>query len=204
MTLYRVVQHHLDEFVRYFRWTLVSRGEFARLHRVDPVTLTDIQRAARFYYMIRTGFSSKVGSTTFGISTASGPHLNLLRVEEDLSAAHLRLARVYIENMPFVDVLDRYDRPQTFFYIDPPYYGSENDYGKGLFQRSDFAVLADRAAALKGRFILSINDRPETRDIFSGFFTKAVSTTYSVGSADRRASAQELLVMNFRPPKMAP
>lgn len=178
----------------------MSRDEFARLHRVDASTLTDIQRAARFYYLIRSGFSSKVGSTTFGISTAGGPHLNLLRIEEDLSAAHLRLARVYIENRPFGDVLDRYDRPQTFFYLDPPYYGSENDYGKGLFKRSDFAVLAERAAALKGKFILSINDTPEIRKVFGSFTVRPVSTRYSLGNADRRTdNARELLVMNFTP-----
>ena len=67
VTLYRVVQNHLDEFVRYFRWALVARDEFARLHLVDATTLTDIQRAARaLRYM---------DSTTFGISTSGGPHL---------------------------------------------------------------------------------------------------------------------------------
>src|SRR5579872_2847917 len=44
VTLYRVVQHHLDEFVRYFRWVLVSREEFERFKSVPPDTMTDIQR----------------------------------------------------------------------------------------------------------------------------------------------------------------
>lgn len=199
VTLYRVVQNHLDEFVRYFRWAIVAREEFERLHRVDPGTLTDIQRAARFYYLIRNGFSSKVGSTTFGISTTSGPKLNLLRIEEELSAAHLRLARVYIENLPFLDLLDRYDRPHTFFYVDPPYHGSEDDYGKGLFKRSDFAVLADRLARLKGRFILSINDTPETRATFGAFHVRRATTRYSLGSVDKGRQITELMVLNYRP-----
>lgn len=198
VTLYRVVQNHLDEFVRYFRWAIVARDEFERLHRVDPSALTDIQRAARFYYLIRSGFSAKVGSTTFGISTTSAPKLNLLRIEEELSAAHMRLARVYIENMPFAELLDRYDRPHTFFYVDPPYYGSEDDYGKGLFKRSDFAELAESLARLKGRFILSINDTRETRAIFGGFHVRRASTRYSLGGADRARQVGELLVLNYR------
>lgn len=198
VTLYRVVQNHLEEFVRYFRWVLVSRDEFDRLHRVAPGTLTDIQRAARFYYLIRMGFSSKVNSTTFGMSTGAGPALNLLRIEEDLSAAHLRLARVYIENMPYADLIERYDRPHTFFYVDPPYHGSEDDYGKGLFSRDDFGVLAELLAGIKGRFILSINDAPEIRKLFGRFSVRVVPTRYSLGHADRAGAVRELLVMNSK------
>lgn len=199
VTLYRVVQHHLEEFVRYFKWVLVARDEFERLHRVQPDTLTDIQRAARFFFMLKTGFSSKVNSTTFGMSTSSGPGINLLRIEEELSAAHLRLARVYVENMPFAELIERYDRPHTFFYVDPPYHGSENDYGKGLFRREDFGVLAELLAGIKGRFIMSINDTPEIRELFKPFRIRSVPTRYSVGNADRAGAVGELLVMNFAP-----
>lgn len=199
VTLYRVIQHHLEEFMRYFKWVLVSREEFERLKRVDPSTLTDIQRAARFYYLIRTRFSSNLNSPSLGVSTHRGPKLNLMRIEEDLSAAHLRLTRVYIENLPFEKLIDRYDRAHTFFYIDPPYYGCENHYGKGLFRRNDFDALAARLGRLKGKFIMSINDTPEIRKLFAGFRIRPVTTRYSVGSARRDKAVTELLVMNFRP-----
>jgi len=199
VTLYRVVQHHLEEFVRYFRWALVSREEFERLKRVDASTLTDIQRAARFYYVVRTGFSAKINSPTFGMSTDRGPALNLLRIEEELSAAHLRLTRVYVENMRFAPLIDRYDRMHTFFYVDPPYYGCEDDYGKGVFDRKDFAVLAERLAAVKARFIMSINDTAEIRKLFAGFRIRKVTTRYRIGAADRSKHVRELLIMNYRP-----
>lgn len=48
INLYRVVQHHFDEFVRQFQWTLTSREVFARLQSTPPDCMTDIQRAARF------------------------------------------------------------------------------------------------------------------------------------------------------------
>lgn len=66
VTLYRVIQYHLEEFVRYFKWMLVSRDEFDRLKRVGPDTLTDIQRSARFYYLVQTSFGSRVKKPTFG------------------------------------------------------------------------------------------------------------------------------------------
>ena len=49
VNLYRVVQHHFDEFVRQFEWTLTSREVFARLQNTPPDCMTDIQRAARFF-----------------------------------------------------------------------------------------------------------------------------------------------------------
>lgn len=197
VTLYRVVQHHLDEFVRYFRWSLVSRAEFERLKAVDPSTLTDIQRAARFYYLTRQGFSAKLVSPSFGMGTQQPPRLNLLRIEEELSEAHLRLARVYVENLPFQEVIRRYDRPHTLFYLDPPYYGVEDCYGGGIFSRDDFGALEGILAQAKGRFILSLNDNPEVRRIFKRFHLKEVQTRYTSGSADRAKAVSELLITNF-------
>ena len=93
VVLYRVLQHHLEEFVRHFKWSLVSRRMFEWLKMMPPETLTDIQRAARFYYLQKMSFGGKVSSRTFGIAATDPPRLNLLRIEEDLSQAHLRLSR---------------------------------------------------------------------------------------------------------------
>lgn len=198
VTLYRVIQHHLEEFIRYFKWVLVSREEFERLKRVDATTLTDIQRAARFYYLIRTRFSSNLNSPSMGVSTHRGPRLNLLRIEEELSAAHLRLAQVYVENLPFEKLIDRYDRAHTFFYVDPPYYGCENHYGKGIFKRADFDTLAARLGRLKGKFIMSINDTPAIRQVFAEFHIRPVTTRYTVGNAKKGNVITELLIANYK------
>ncbi len=72
-----------------------------------------------------------------------------------------------------------YDRAAALFYIDPPYFRCEDDYGKGMFARSDFEVLADILAALKGRFLLSLNDTPEVREIFAAFHIEAVESCFN-------------------------
>lgn len=195
VTLYRVIQHHLEEFIRYFRWVLVSRDEFERWKRVAPDTLTDIQRSARFYYLQKLSFGGRIVKPTLGISTTNPPRLNLLRIEEELSAAHLRLARVYVENLPYSVLIARYDRPTTFFYLDPPYWGCEDYYGKALFAREDFARLAEQLRLIQGRFILSLNDVPEVRALFAGFEIQSVTARYSCGI--ERTLASELLIMNF-------
>lgn len=128
VNLYRVVKHHLEEFVRQFKWALVSRQIYKWLQITPEETLTDIQRAARFYYLQKQAFGGKVAEHSFGTSTTSPPRFNLLRIEEELSAAHLRLSRTVIEHMDWQQCIERYDRPHTLFYCDPPYLGTEG-YG---------------------------------------------------------------------------
>lgn len=91
INLYRVVQHHLEEFVHQFKWALSSRQTFLWEQLKRPETLTDIQRAARFYYLQHHAFGGKVAGQNFGTATTA-PTINLLRIEESLSAAYLRLA----------------------------------------------------------------------------------------------------------------
>ena len=201
--LYRVIQNHVDEFMRYFRWVLTAREDFERFKQARPETLTDLQRAVRFYYLLKMGYSGKVDQSNFGYGTTCRPRLNILRVEEDLSAAHLRLAGVYVECLDWRDIIKRYDRPHTWFYLDPPYWGTEGYYGKALFEREHFTELRDKLASLQGKWLLSINDVPEVRALFKGFTIKPVETGYSMGGAKRGARQKELLILNYRAPRGA-
>jgi len=60
VTLYRVVKNHLEEFIRYLKWILVARDEFDRFRKENPETLTDIQKAVRFYYLLKAGYGSRI------------------------------------------------------------------------------------------------------------------------------------------------
>lgn len=199
VTLYRVIKNHLEEFIRYLKWILVARDEFGRFKDENPDTLTDIQKAVRFYYLIKNGYSSRMVKPTFSISTLRRANFNLLRIEEELSAAHLRLCRVYIENLPYERVIERLDKPHTFFYLDPPYQGCEDYYGKGIFERSDFERLRDLLKGIKGRFIMSLNDTREIRDLYKKFHVETVDTTYLVMGKGKKQKVNELLIMNFGP-----
>lgn len=197
VTLYRVVKHHLDEFVRYLKWILVARDEFARFKIEAPDALTDIQRAVRFYYLLRSGYGGKVKNPTININTTRRSGLNLLRLEEELSEVHLRLSRVYIENQPYKKLIERYDKPHTFFYLDPPYYGYEDYYGDGIFSSDDFMVLRDLLASVQGKFIMSINNTPRIREIFGQFKIETVATSYTAAGGNKRVPVKELLIKNY-------
>ena len=122
VTLYRVVQYHPEELHRQFKFQLVAREEFRRLMAANPETLTDIQRAARYLYLQRTCYGGRVYQRTFGTITMGKPRLNLFTLEETLETVWRRLAQVLIECMDFRELIARYDRPHTLFYLDPPYW----------------------------------------------------------------------------------
>lgn len=193
-TFFRVVQRHYPAFRDMIRFQITSRAEFDRLAATDPDTLTDLERSARFLYLQATAFGGKVAGRTFGVSPARPGRFDLTRLGPMLEDVHARLAGVTVERLPFDRFIARYDRPGTLFYLDPPYWGCETDYGKGLFARDDFARLAEILADLKGRFLLSLNDRPEVREIFAGFDQEPVATRYSVGTAS--TPARELIISN--------
>lgn len=198
VNLYRVVQHHLDELVRQFRWSLASRQMYAWAQLQRPETLTDVQRAARFLYLQRGAFGGKVTSQTYGTATTDVPRLNLLRIEEELSAAHLRLSEVNIECLPWRSCIERYDRPHTLHYCDPPYWDTEG-YGQA-FGIEQYDGLAEVMRSASGKVMVSINDHPKMRQVFAGFRTEEVSVTYSMSNARagmRGKKRGELIVMSW-------
>ncbi|EBH8909599.1 DNA adenine methylase [Salmonella enterica] len=195
VNLYRVVKHHLEEFVRQFKWALVSRQIYKWLQDTPEETLTDIQRAARFYYLQKQAFGGKVADHTFGTSTTSAPRFNLLRIEEELSMAHLRLSRTLIEHLDWHQCIERYDRPHTLFYCDPPYWGTE---GYGVeFGLENYDHMAELARSTKGKMIISVNDIPEMRQAFNGLNMQSVDISYNLKSTGKPSPKKELVICNF-------
>lgn len=180
-TLFRVVQRHPGALFQEITWRVASRDEFARLAAMDPDTLTDIERAARFCYLQYNAFGGKPETASFGRSPLRPSRWDAGRVERHLRAVAQRLAGVTIERRPYDDFIKQWDRPSTLFYCDPPYWGCEDYYGKNLFDRTDFERLAAVLKAIKGRFILSINDVPKIRSLFDWATIEEEPVTYKVG-----------------------
>jgi len=195
-TLFRVLQRHYPFFLDMLRWRLTSRAEFERLLAENPDTLTDLERAARFLYLQRTAFGGKVASRHFGVSPGAAGRFDITRIGVILEEVHARLAGVVIECLPYQALIPRYDRPGTLFYLDPPYWGSEGDYGAGMFGQADFEQLAELLAGIQGRFVLSLNDHPGVRTVFGRFEMEVVETNYSIAGAagSGRGKVREVLI----------
>lgn len=196
INLFRILQRHYPQFMDCLKYQITSRTEFNRLRQTDPVTLTDLERAARFIYLQRNAFGGRGNSPTFGTATERPARFDLQRIAPLLEEAHERLSGVTFECLDWSDFITRYDRPQTLFYLDPPYFGVEDSYGKDMFERDQFKKMSKQLAKLKGRFVLSINDVPEIRDLFKRFVFKEVDLNYSIAKS-KNTAAKELIITNF-------
>ncbi|MFC3053302.1 DNA adenine methylase [Kordiimonas pumila] len=196
-TFFRILQRHYPHFMEMLKFQLTSRKEFERLRKANPDTLTDLERAARFLYLQKMAFGGLRTGQAFGAHVTGPVRFNILKLGPLLEDIHERLAGVAIECLHYEQFIKRYDRTTTLFYLDPPYYGIEDYYGRNLFHRDDFQKLAGQLAKIKGSFIMSINDTPEVRHIFRAFTIEEASVVYTAAAGANKRT-HELLISNCR------
>ena len=191
---YKVVQRHYEELIRYMRFTIVSRKCFELLKATNPESLTDVERAARFLFLQKMSYAGRVTKQNFRTGIVNPPGLNPERLPELIEETHHRLARVWLECLPYERVLAKYDSKETCIFADPPYYNLA--HYRFNFAPDDFRLLAERLAKIDGKFVLTLNDVPQVREIFGPFRMKSVEMPYTAQKqAGRRF--RELLITNF-------
>lgn len=197
INLYRVVQHHLEEFIKQFKWGLTSRAMFKWLKEAYCPRLTDIQRAARFYYLQQHAFGAKRVGQNFGYAPSGRP-INLCRIEENLSEVHIRLTGTYVEELPWQDCFKRYDREYTFFYADPPPYFDTTGYSVE-FGFEQYESLAHIMGSSKGKVMVSLNDHEEMRKLFKDFRIETLDIKYSLISkaSAKSKTSKEIVICNY-------
>lgn len=192
VNLFRCVKYHCDELQRELAGYLNSRELFEDIRAQRDIRgLTDIQRAARFFLLIKMSYGSDAHS--FGC-IAHNLH-NSIRY---MDAIRQRLAMVVIENKDFESLIKVYDRPGALFYCDPPYWGAE-EYYKGDFTSQDHQRLKDTLSRIQGRFVLSYNDCEAIRSLYTGVTIDAVNRQHNLKSRERRAQNlyNEVIIRNF-------
>lgn len=199
VTLFRILQRHYVPFMDMLKWQFTARRDFDRLIATDPTTLTDLERAARFLYLQRLAFGGKVSGRTFGVSQGMPGRFDVGKLGPKLEEINERLSGVIIENLGFEEFIGRYDGPGVLFYLDPPYFGSEKDYGADAFFRTDFDRLAKILATISGTFVLSINDAPDVRRIFIDFNQEPVTLTYTIGSGQPKEVGELVITPKGQP-----
>jgi DNA adenine methylase len=196
VNFFRCCQHHYEELVRYLKYCLISRKWYELLAASTPGTLTDIQRAGRFFYLQKNSFGGLILKQHYHYGVTQRPNFNPERLPQTIAQAHARLQHVQIESLPYEQMLQRYDRPTTLFYLDPPYWGPK--LYRFNFTNEDFSALAERLRQIQGKFILSLNDTPEARTLLAQFQILPIETTYT-SRVHATKRYPELLITNFKP-----
>lgn len=195
VNLFRVVQRHQVPLIDMLRWQLSSRVEFDRILALNPEVMTDLERAARFLYLQKLAFGGKLEGQNYGVIYDGPARFDPSRIAGALDAVCDRLTGVQIECMGYSEFIQRYDRPNTLFYLDPPYWGNETDYGIGIFTRDDFQALAKVLRGAKGKFLLSLNDCAGVRTCFRGFDMIPIQTKYTISGGGGK-TVGELIISN--------
>jgi DNA adenine methylase len=196
VNFFRVCQHHYEELVRYLNYCLISRRWYGLVANEQPASLTDIQRAGRFFYLQKNSFGGLILKQHYHYGVIQRPNYNSKRIPKIIQAAHERLQGVQIESLPYEQILERYDRPTTLFYLDPPYW--QRQLYKFNFSDDDFRHLEQRLHDVKGQFILSLDDHPEVRKLFDNWHMERVELAYTAQTKTGRRYG-ELLITNFVP-----
>ena len=150
----------------------------------------DVRRAAMFLKLLRYSYSS--GCKSF----ASQP-FDIRKLFELIKQLENRMANVVVENQDFETLIKHYDRQDTFFYADPPYFSTEDMYAVG-FNWNDHVRLKDTLSKIQGKFLLSYNDCSEIRELYKGFSMLDFSRTHSMAQRyEAGKEFKELLISNY-------
>lgn len=196
INLFRMIKHHPEEIRRLIGFEICSRDQFDLYKNSNVDTLTEIQRAVRFIYLISQSFASKGGVFGYGTTTRPSPQIFDTKAFENLKD---RLRNTYIENLSFEKIIEKYDRPHTLHFCDPPYFETDG-YGS-VFGEKEHILLRDILSNIDGKFLLTINDHPQVREWYKDFDMIETEVNYSVAKeAKARGKYKELIITNYTPP----
>jgi len=194
VNLYRCIKYHREELQKELLgtdldWLPNSRELFLDYRQqIEQQGLTDIQRAARYFLIIRLSYGADRRS--FGCSKKA--LLNAIGKFEDVQN---RLRDVVIENRDFERLIKTYDRPNALFYLDPPYYSAERFYDG--FTKEDHQRLRSVLERLKGKFILSYNNDVYIKDLYEGFNIHEVERANNLLREANQGNYKELIITNY-------
>jgi len=199
MNFYRVAKHHHEALADELATLQPGREPFYQLRdELDRPMMTDIQRAAAYYFIQRHAFAGRPGKPSISTRPGRPVQLRAALYRRVLPLVAERLNEVMLENLTWDRFITLYDSPQTFFFIDPPYLGHREYWHN--FTRDDFNSLATALRGLKGRFLLTHTDCPEIRALFKGFKIEEVELLYTaqqMSGGHGRKTGREVLITNF-------
>ena len=195
INLWQVIKNYPQSLSHYINLLFVGRVIFNNIRLKNYTPRNHIEKAAYFYYLVSQSFWSRGNNFAMSSKSWRKPK-NLWKSFTKWSD---RFKFVTIENMSFEEILKKYDKKDTFFYLDPPYYKYENYYAWG-FKKEQHTLLRDTLKDIEWKFLLSYNDCSEVRELYKDFkiiSSKEIAYTLGGSSKNRRKIVNELYIMNY-------
>jgi len=155
----------------------------------------DYEVAAKYVYILTQVFSGSKPETSSYIDLKGKYKSKYLTFRDKLSKSdwvdHF-LKITNIENMDFSGVIEKYDGESTYFYVDPPYWKTENYYSNHDFDRNDHERLANVLKNMKGKFSLSYYDFPLLSEWFPKDEFRWESKEFAKAAAAKKGKSQNM------------
>lgn len=198
VNFWRVIKHRPAEFTEAASWLLASRELFDEWKQF-PGIAGEVTRAIRFYAVIRLSYGGRRVGCNFSMRPTKRPEIFWPDEKEEVKKVIDRLRLVWVERMAWDKCVRQYDRPTSFFYIDPPYRADGAKAYRHFFTDEDHARLADvLRGSVKGKWLLSYNDDEFIRQLYRGrgITIEHLTVPYTVAGHARR-NVKELLIRNY-------
>ncbi len=192
INLFKIVKYHPDAFIKELEFYLNARELFNEIKEdIKLKGLTDIQKATRFFILIKNSYGSKMG--TFGANKK-----DMTKAIEYIKEVSKRLNKVIIENLDFEKILNKYDKENTLFYLDPPYFKTEDYYKDIEFNEQDHLRLKEALTGIKGKWILSYNDCEYIRELYKDYNIQEIERQNNLKARyEDNSRYKELIIANY-------
>lgn len=199
VNLWRVLKWRPAELLEEIQQHLYSREMFEEIRAVTPSVWDEMGRAVRTYLLVKMAYGGDLShKPRWGYGTKPNISHFLENPMQKLFPASARLQGVLVENGDFEKVISRYDQKRTIFFCDPPYldtYGYEE-----TFTLSDHCRLCASLSAIEGRFLMTVNDHPAIREMYSAFVIEEAKEARCLSSeTEGRVAAPILFISNYQP-----
>lgn len=191
VNLFKCVKYHAEELQKELNFMINSRELFQEyISQMNSKGLTDIQRAARYFYLIKLSYGAD--GDTYGAVKK-----DVEKMKSYIKQIQTRLTNVVIENRSFEKIIDKYDSDTTLFYLDPPYHTTEKHYNTG-FNEDSHIQLNTMLKEIKAKFVLSYNDDEFIRGLYKEFNIVEVEKNNNLTSRYAKNRVfKELIIKNY-------
>jgi DNA adenine methylase len=190
VNLFLAVKDHPEEFKRQLALLPNSRELFSKFKAGIKTEPDEIKRAVMWYYLLLNTWSGKSGGGTFVTKTRNTAKI------ENLEWFSNRMRHVVIENLDFEKLIDKYDSPDTLFFLDPPYYEITNLY-EYSFEEEDHVRLARALKSIQGLFLLTYNAHSVIEMLYRWAYAFEHETSMTMSATHTRTREKHYIIANY-------
>lgn len=165
----------------------------------NPDYFTNIQRAWALWYLSKTSFSG-ILTGNFSVNKTKGKAGRINNAKAQFTDDLKKLLELCtIEHDDAFKVIQRYDTPETFHFVDPPYVNCDMGHYKNMFDNNDLERLLNLLSQIKGKFMLTMYPNQKISDFAKrfGWHIHKVIRTVTASNEKTKRKQEEWIIINY-------